>query len=94
MPLYREYVFLFVYRSVIHVSTMFKSLLPKILLLLTECPSWSCGMNCLQRCDTFCSGNASCNHITGICNKGCKQGWNGPLCDKGIVSWDFFRSRM
>ena len=63
--------------------------------MLTECPSWSFGMNCLQRCDTYCSGDASCNHITGICNKGCKQGWNGPLCDKGKVSLDFFfRSRI
>nr|XP_022306274.1 multiple epidermal growth factor-like domains protein 10 isoform X3 [Crassostrea virginica] len=47
-----------------------------------KCPSWSFGLNCVYRCNAFCRGNASCDHVTGTCIDGCIQGWNGPLCEK------------
>lgn len=34
----------------------------------------------MQTCSTHCSGNGSCNQITGDCDNGCKDGWTGSKC--------------
>lgn len=47
------------------------------------CPPGSFGFDCLSKCNTYCTGNELCNYITGICDEGCKEGWDGPLCTTG-----------
>lgn len=47
------------------------------------CPSGFFGLNCSFTSSNYCEGNGTCNHVTGICNDGCKEGLNGRLCGKG-----------
>lgn len=49
----------------------------------TACRSGSFGLDCSYTCDAYCKGNESCDPITGICYKGCKEGWSGLMCGKG-----------
>lgn len=44
------------------------------------CPSGLFGLDCRNRCDTYCTGNKSCDPVMGICNEGCKKGWSGLIC--------------
>lgn len=44
------------------------------------CPNGYFGLDCREKCSTYCSGNGSCSHITGVCDNGCKDGWSGPKC--------------
>lgn len=44
------------------------------------CPSGFFGLDCINRCDTYCTGNESCDPVMGICNEGCKKGWSGLMC--------------
>lgn len=30
-----------------------------------------------------CIDNDTCHFVTGQCERGCKAGWTGELCDKG-----------
>ena len=50
---------------------------------LIVCPPGSSGFDCLNKCNTYCTGNELCNYMTGICDEGCKEGWDGPLCTTG-----------
>ena len=47
------------------------------------CPPGTFGFDCLNKCNTYCTGNELCNYMTGICDEGCKVGWDGPLCTTG-----------
>uniref|UniRef100_A0A8W8NUC7 Multiple epidermal growth factor-like domains 10 n=1 Tax=Magallana gigas TaxID=29159 RepID=A0A8W8NUC7_MAGGI len=49
-------------------------------LCTNACPSGRFGLKCINRCDTYCSGNESCDPVIGICTKGCKQGYKGLMC--------------
>lgn len=51
---------------------------------VTACPSGFFGLDCINRCDTYCTGDKSCDPVMGICNEGCKKGWSGLMCDLGI----------
>lgn len=42
------------------------------------------GYDCEYKCSVFCRGNILCNYIMGVCNEGCKEGWNGFLCGDGV----------
>uniref|UniRef100_A0A8W8NYS6 Uncharacterized protein n=1 Tax=Magallana gigas TaxID=29159 RepID=A0A8W8NYS6_MAGGI len=44
------------------------------------CPPGFFGLDCINRCDSYCSGNESCDPVLGICIKGCKPGWSGLMC--------------
>lgn len=44
------------------------------------CPPGFFGLDCINRCDSYCSGNGSCDPVLGICTEGCKRGWNGLIC--------------
>lgn len=48
--------------------------------MITACPNGYFGLDCREKCSTYCSGNGSCSHITGVCDNGCKDGWSGPKC--------------
>lgn len=39
-----------------------------------------------------CKENYSCNHVTGMCNKGCDGGWTRELCNDGKL--DDFTTQM
>lgn len=49
---------------------------------ISDCTSQTYGMNCSKKCG-HCKGEKHCNHITGICQKGCKKGFQGEKCNKG-----------
>lgn len=42
-------------------------------------------MNCSMKCG-HCKRKKHCNHITGICKKGCKGGFQGDRCNKGTLN--------
>lgn len=44
------------------------------------CPSGLFGLDCTSRCDTYCTGNKSCDPVMGICKEGCKKGLSGLMC--------------
>lgn len=50
------------------------------------CPSGRFGLDCINRCDTYCSGSKSCDPVIGICSEGCKQGYSGLMCGLGKVT--------
>lgn len=56
----------------------------KLNTLLAACPSGRYGIECVNRCDTYCSGNESCDPVIGLCTTGCKQGYKG--CGLGNVT--------
>lgn len=58
-------------------------------MFLTACPPGFFGLDCTNRCDTYCTGNESCDPVMGICTEGCKQGWSGLMCGLGIMSKTF-----
>uniref|UniRef100_K1PWX8 Multiple epidermal growth factor-like domains 10 n=1 Tax=Magallana gigas TaxID=29159 RepID=K1PWX8_MAGGI len=40
------------------------------------------GQNCSKKCIGHCKDNSFCNHVTGMCDKGCDGGWTGELCNE------------
>uniref|UniRef100_A0A8W8P043 Uncharacterized protein n=1 Tax=Magallana gigas TaxID=29159 RepID=A0A8W8P043_MAGGI len=44
------------------------------------CPPGFFGLDCINRCDSYCSGNESCDPVLGICTEGCKRGLSGLIC--------------
>lgn len=55
-------------------------------MILTACPPGFFGLDCINRCDSYCSGNESCDPALGICTEGCKGGWSGLMCGLGILT--------
>lgn len=50
------------------------------------------GVNCSQPCVGHCRDGITCNHVTGLCDRGCDAGWTGYMCSKGKdISMFFFR---
>lgn len=49
----------------------------------TECPDGRYGLGCNERCTGYCKHNQSCNHVTGLCDLGCANGFIGAQCNKG-----------
>ena len=49
----------------------------------TECPHGFFGDQCLKICSKYCSNNLKCNHISGDCFSGCKDGYLGRNCSEG-----------
>lgn len=47
-------------------------------------------MNCTKQCVGHCRDGATCNQVTGQCDKGCDAGWGGVLCDKGNACYNNF----
>lgn len=56
------------------------------ILFLAACPSGRFGIECLNRCDTYYSGNESCDPVIGVCIEGCKQGYSGLMCGLGKMT--------
>lgn len=44
--------------------------------------SWK-SLYCSQMCKGHCREGITCNHVTGICIKGCPNGWTELKCEKG-----------
>uniref|UniRef100_A0A8W8NQ34 Uncharacterized protein n=1 Tax=Magallana gigas TaxID=29159 RepID=A0A8W8NQ34_MAGGI len=49
-------------------------------MISTACPPGFFGLDCINRCDSYCSGNESCDPVLGICTEGCKRGLSGLIC--------------
>lgn len=50
-------------------------------MISTACPPGFFGIDCINRCDIYCSEDGSCDPVMGICIKGCKLGWSGLMCE-------------
>lgn len=55
-----------------------------------ECIEGWYGVNCSLQCKGHCRGGTTCNHVTGLCERGCADGWTGSMCEKGIHGDYFF----
>lgn len=49
------------------------------------CPFGYYGPNCESKCVGYCVDNESCNHINGLCDNGCNDGWTGENCAEGWI---------
>lgn len=66
-----------------------------ILYLLKGCPPWHYGLECRSNCVGHCKDNEPCNHINGLCDNGCNDGWTEKNCSEGemfilmkkVASW-------
>ncbi|XP_052695522.1 multiple epidermal growth factor-like domains protein 10 [Crassostrea angulata] len=47
-----------------------------------KCKEGWYGANCSQQCERHCRDGATCNQVTGHCDRGCEAGWTGDMCDK------------
>lgn len=52
-----------------------------IFFFLLECEPGTFGIDCALTCGR-CSGNGSCDHETGYCTNGCRDGWLGTKCNR------------
>lgn len=60
-----------------------------LVLICIECPLGKYGPACLYSCTGHCLNDKACNITTGRCDAGCKLGFTGAMCDKGISKqWD------
>lgn len=59
----------------------------KIAFVFKECAVERYGVECKGICSGHCASSTSCNHVTGLCDRGCAVGWEGSLCDKGNGSF-------
>ena len=51
----------------------------------TECDDGKYGTGCVMTCGQ-CADGLQCNKSTGVCETGCKPGWEGRFCnEKEIV---------
>lgn len=48
-----------------------------------ECSEGLYGVNCSQECKGHCREGVTCNHVTGLCDRGCADGWTGSDCEIG-----------
>lgn len=55
-----------------------------------ECPRFTYGKGCFQRCGN-CANGATCDHVTGTCPEGCMPGYTGNKCDKGQITVFWFK---
>lgn len=51
--------------------------------LYSECDSGFFGLMCKDECSLYCLDPLSCDHVTGSCDGGCKDGWIGSRCRDG-----------
>lgn len=47
------------------------------------CKTGTYGENCTDICGD-CFGEDNCNHVTGICTKGCAAGYKGEHCKESM----------
>lgn len=51
----------------------------------SDCPTGTFGSDCGYNCSGHCIGDIPCNRTTGRCDTGCKPGYTGDLCDRGLI---------
>lgn len=54
-------------------------LLTTMLNIYSVCPGGKYGHECTGECG-FCQDGKPCDHVSGICTNGCKDGWSGDKC--------------
>lgn len=47
------------------------------------CPVGYYGLQCESKCFGHCKDSETCNHINGLCDNGCDDGWTESNCNKG-----------
>ena len=61
-----------------------------LLYLNEECRQGRYGDGCREVCSAHCKNDAVCNHTDGGCPDGCKAGYQGTTCKKGIIHVRFY----
>lgn len=51
-----------------------------------ECMEGWYGLHCGQQCVGHCIDGIPCNHVTGVCDRGCAPGWAAHKCYKATLS--------
>lgn len=49
--------------------------------LYVECTLGYFGFNCKESCSRHCKNKEPCDHISGVCRKGCQDGFIGAHCN-------------
>lgn len=44
------------------------------------CPPGQFGIGCREGCSGHCINNEPCDHISGVCSTGCRDGFVGSYC--------------
>lgn len=65
---------------------VFKSLSLNFIHLYLECDVGHYGYNCNETCG-HCIDKLQCFHVEGTCLSGCKAGYSGQTCKKGICQF-------
>lgn len=52
-------------------------------IFISECTDGFFGRNCQEKCNETC---LSCNMFNGVCDKGCRPGWEGNYCQSGMFN--------
>lgn len=63
--------------------TLFCTFICQSSFLYAECDLGYFGLMCKDECSPHCWDPLSCNHVTGSCDGGCKDGWIGSRCRDG-----------
>lgn len=64
------------------VELIYLNLFPSIPLCI-GCPSRYFGLDCRQLCSGNCKSDEPCDHVSGACTNGCKDGYVGARCANG-----------
>lgn len=56
--------------------------IPILFFIFVECSLGFFGDKCKNKCSRYCLNNDSCDHISGVCPRGCIDGYNGSRCNK------------
>lgn len=54
---------------------------PLIVYNVLVCLSGYYGTDCSERCSSRCINDGACDHVSGVCSDGCKDGYTGKYCN-------------
>lgn len=84
MHLYLHYAHLYTLnRNILFFIVSYAHVLVIKILYFTACALGRYGQNCSEGCSANCL-NPQCNHETGECIDGCKDGWQGFNCTHSV----------
>lgn len=70
-----------VINSYLNNSNSSYSTLTKCFLVCIVCSAGYYGMDCKGRCSGHCINNEPCDRVSGVCTRGCQNGFVGTYCN-------------